>query len=87
MLFKLTYSRKCQAWIRLSRKADRHFNKGVWNKLNDINVNESKSIKNITTVLKFQNNTISDYHKYFIIFFTKKNLLQTCFSITVRSFN
>lgn len=55
MLFKLTYSRKCQAWIRLSRKADRHFNKGVWNKLNDINVNESKlkSIKKITTVLKF----------------------------------
>lgn len=60
MLFKLTYSRKCQAWIRLSQKADRHF-KGVWNKLNDINVNESKSIKNITTMLKFQNNTISDY--------------------------
>lgn len=60
MLFKLTYSRKSQAWIRLSRKADRHF-KGVWNKLNDINVNESKSIKNITTMLKFQNNTISDY--------------------------
>lgn len=79
MLFKLTYSRKCQAWIRLSRKADRHFNKGVWNKLNDINVNESKSIKNITTVLKFQNNTISDYHKYFIIFLLRKNCYRLAF--------
>lgn len=79
MLFKLTYSRKCQAWIRLSRKADRHFNKGVWNKLNDINVNESKSIKNITTVLKFQNNTISDYHKYFIFFLLRKNCYRLAF--------
>lgn len=56
-LFKLTYLHKCQTWIRLSHKTIRGrlinilWGYGThWN----INVNGSKSIKTITTGLKFQ---------------------------------